>query len=298
MADAEVVRIGPLAEVPTRRPWHQHARKLLREQPLGAFGLAVFLLLIFVAIFAPILATHDPTARTVSDRLQAPSSSYWFGTDNHGRDIYSRVVYGARTSLFIGVGTVALGTTSGALIGLISAFYRRIDIVVQRLMDAIIAIPLFLLALAIVAVLGPSSRNVVIALAIAFVPIAARVIRSQALSVQQRPFVEAARASGANDLRILLRHVAPNCFAPFIIIASAGLALAILVEAALSFVGTGTTEPTPSWGLMLNRAQQYSPGAWWMSIFPGVAITMVVLGFSLFGDALRDVLDPRLRGSR
>jgi peptide/nickel transport system permease protein len=207
-------------------------------------------------------------------------------------------VYGARTSLFIGVGTVALGTTTGALLGIISAYYRRFDMIFQRLVDAIIAVPLFLLALAIVAVLGPSSRNVIVALAVAFVPIAARVLRSQALSIKERPFVEAARASGATDVRILIRHIAPNCFAPFIILASSGLALAILIEAALSFVGTGTTEPTASWGLMLNRAQQYVTQAWWMSVFPGVAITLVVLGFSLFGDSLRDVLDPRLRGSR
>jgi peptide/nickel transport system permease protein len=298
MAEAEAIRPGATTIRPAGRSRIRRARKLLREQPLGAFGLAIFLILIAVAALAPVIATHDPIARNVTDRLLPPSSQYWFGTDNHGRDIYSRVVYGARTSLFIGVGTVALGTTTGALLGIISAYYRRFDMIFQRLVDAIIAVPLFLLALAIVAVLGPSSRNVIVALAVAFVPIAARVLRSQALSIKERPFVEAARASGATDVRILIRHIAPNCFAPFIILASSGLALAILIEAALSFVGTGTTEPTASWGLMLNRAQQYVTQAWWMSVFPGVAITLVVLGFSLFGDSLRDVLDPRLRGSR
>jgi peptide/nickel transport system permease protein len=281
-----------------RSRWRRGLR-LLAEQPLGALGLAIFLILVALAVFAPVIAPHHPTLQDIPNRFASPSREHFFGTDHLGRDLFSRIVYGSRTSLFVGIGTVAIGTSLGTVIGLVSAYYRRVDFILQRLVDALLAIPLFILAVAVVAMLGPNMTNTVIALAIAFIPNTARVMRAQALSIQQRPFIEAARAAGANDLRILVRHLAPNCFAPYIILASTGLAVAILAEAGLSFLGLGTPPPRPSWGHMLSgSAQQFALTAPWLAVFPGLAITIVVLGFSLFGDALRDVLDPRLRGSR
>jgi peptide/nickel transport system permease protein len=262
-------------------------------------GLAICVLLVVVAVAAPVISTHDPYALDTNRRFDAPSADHWFGTDALGRDLYSRVIHGARTSLLIGVSSEALAGISGAIIGLASAYYRRLDLILQRLIDAMLAIPGLLLALAIVAVLGQSLTNTILAIAVASMPSTARVLRAQALSIQARPYVEAARAAGASDLRVLVRHVAPNCAAPFIILVSVGLATAILAEASLSFLGLGTPPPRPSWGRMLTGAvQQYAATAPWLAIFPGLAITVVVLGVNLFGDALRDILDPRLRGSR
>lgn len=279
--------------------WRRRALRLIARQPLGMAGLFVFLILIVCAVFAPVIATHPPNEVDMPSRFLAPSSDHWFGTDNFGRDIFSRIIYGARTSLLVGVTTVALGTSLGAAIGVASAYYARLDFVIQRFIDALLAIPNLLLALAIVAVLGPSLTNTILAIGVAFIPGATRVLRSQALSIQQRAYVEAARASGASDLRILARHIAPNCFAPYIIVASTGLATAILAEASLSFLGLGTPPPHASWGRMLTGSvQQYATTMPWLAIFPGLAITVVVFGFNLFGDALRDILDPRLRGSK
>lgn len=282
-----------------RRSWLRNVKMFVINQPLGTCGLLVLIFLILVAVFAPVIATHDPIANNVRNRFIAPNSTYYFGTDNLGRDLFSRIVYGARTSLYVAIFTVAIGTTTGAVIGIISAYYARLDILVQRVVDAMLAIPNLLLALAIISVIGPSLTNTIIAIGIGFIPGAARVLRSQALAIQQRPFVEAARLLGAGDVRILLRHIAPNCMAPYIILASNGLAFAIIAEASLSFLGLGTPPPRPSWGAMLSGSvQNYITFAPWLAIFPGLAITIVALGFSLFGDALRDVLDPRLRGSR
>jgi peptide/nickel transport system permease protein len=259
----------------------------------------VFLLLIVMAVFAPVIAQHHPTAQDIPNRFASPSLDHPFGTDQTGRDVFARIVHGARTSLIVGIGTVAIGTTAGAVLGLASAYYRRVDFVLQRVIDALLAIPLLILAVAVIAVLRPSLFNTILAIAIAFIPNTARVMRSQALSIQQRPFIESARAAGANDVRILARHLAPNCFAPFIVLASTGLAIAILAEASLSFLNLGTPPPRPSWGGMLSGgAQDYALTNPWLAVYPGAAITIVVLGFSLFGDSLRDILDPRLRGSR
>jgi peptide/nickel transport system permease protein len=289
--------LGPLSDS-ARRAWLHTVRSFVVKQPLGTFGLIVFLTLVATAVLAPIIATHDPEANKVVDKFTSPNTTYFFGTDNLGRDIFSRIVYGARTSLYIGIFTVALGTTTGAALGVISAYYSRVDMILQRIIDAMLAIPNLLLALAIISVIGPSFTNTIIAIGIGFIPGTTRVIRSQAIAVQQRPFVEAARSIGVSDLRILFRHIAPNCFAPFIILASNGLAFAILAEASLSFLGLGTPPPQASWGRMLSGSvQNYISFAPWLAIFPGLAITIVALGFSLFGDALRDTLDPRLRGS-
>ncbi|MGH2587892.1 MAG: ABC transporter permease [Dehalococcoidia bacterium] len=281
-----------------RKAWRHTVKAFIVNQPLGAFGLLVFIMLILVAAFAPVIATHDPIANNVRNQFTAPNRTYYFGTDQLGRDLFSRIVYGARTSLYVGIFTVAIGTTTGAAIGVISAYYARWDMIIQRFVDAMLAIPNLLLALAIVSVIGPSLRNTIIAIGVGLIPGAARVLRSQALAIQQRPFVLAARSIGAGDVRILLRHIAPNCFAPYIILASNGLAFAIIAEATLSFLGLGTPPPRPSWGAMLSGSvQNYIAIAPWLAIFPGLAITVVALGFSLFGDAVRDVLDPRLRGS-
>jgi peptide/nickel transport system permease protein len=283
----------------TRKSFADTAKTFVVTQPLGAIGLLVFILLIVAAVFAPVIATHDPIANKVVDQFQSPNSTYYFGTDNLGRDMFSRIIYGARTSLYVGIFTVTLGTSIGAVLGIISAYYTRLDMIIQRFVDAMLAIPNLLLALAIISVLGPSLTNTIIAIALGLIPSSTRVLRAQAISVQQRPFVEAARSIGAGDMRILFRHIAPNCFAPFIILASNGLAFAIIAEASLSFLGLGTPPPRPSWGAMLSGSvQSYITIAPWLAIFPGLAITIVALGFSLFGDALRDVLDPRLRGSR
>jgi len=284
---------------PLRKVWLRNTKLFVINQPLGAAGFLVFIVLIVSAVFAPVISTHDPIANNVSDQFQSPNSTYFFGTDQLGRDLFSRIVYGARTSLYVGIFTVAFGISIGATVGIISAYYPRLDIFIQRVVDAMLAIPNLLLALAIISVLGPSLTNTIIAIGIGLIPGTTRVLRAQAISIQQRPFIEAARSVGAGDMRILIRHLAPNCMAPIIILASNGLAFAIIAEASLSFLGLGILPPRPSWGAMLSGSvQSYITLAPWLAIFPGLAITIVALGFSLFGDAMRDVLDPRLRGSR
>ncbi len=273
--------------------------RLVKEQPVGTIGLVIFVGLVVVATFAPLIANHDPIANHVSDRLTSPNSTYYFGTDELGRDVFSRIVYGARISLYVGIFTVAFGTSIGAVLGIVSAYYTTLDFILQRFIDAMLGIPHLLLALAIVAVIGPSVTNTIFAIGVGFIPGSARILRSQAIAVRQRPFVESARSIGASDFRILVHHIAPNCFAPFIIVASNGLAIAILAEASLAFLGLGTPPPQASWGSMLSGGvQNYIVQAPWLGIFPGLAITVVTLGFCVFGDSLRDVLDPRLRGSR
>jgi peptide/nickel transport system permease protein len=284
---------------PLYRAWLHNIKLFVVTQPLGTAGLVVFIVLIVSAVFAPVIATHDPIANKVVDKFTSPNGTYFFGTDNLGRDLFSRIVYGARTSLYVGIFTVAFGISIGASVGIISAYYARLDMIIQRVVDAMLAIPNLLLALAIISVLGPSLTNTIIAIGIGLIPGTTRVLRAQAISVQQRPYIEAARSIGAGDMRILVRHIAPNCMAPIIILASNGLAFAIIAEASLSFLGLGILPPRPSWGAMLSgSAQSYITIAPWLAIFPGLAITIVALGFSLFGDAMRDVLDPRLRGSR
>jgi peptide/nickel transport system permease protein len=253
-----------------------------------------------VALLAPALASYDPYELRVVDRFTPPGGAFWLGTDEYGRDLLSRLLYGARISLYIGLLAVGLGTTSGTLLGLVSGYFGgKTDFILQRLTDWLLAFPTLVLALAIVAALGQSTTNVILAVAIVIIPTAARVIRATVLTVREQVFVEAGRAIGCSDGRLLLQHILPNCLAPYLILATAGLGNAILAEAALSFLGLGTPAPEPSWGTMLSgAAQQYIWRAPWMAIFPGAAISLAVFGFNLFGDALRDVLDPRLRGSR
>jgi peptide/nickel transport system permease protein len=258
------------------------------------------LLLVFVvvAVLAPALATHDPDLNNYRARVKPPSAEHWFGTDGFGRDIYSRVVHGARLSMYVGVFATLLGTTLGALAGLLSGFCGgRIDQFIQRCADVLFTLPGLVLAMAIVTMLGPSMLNVIIAIAIPRLPSTNRVIRSAVLAAKESLYVEASRAIGCRSWRIMLRHLLPNVTAPYIVVATAGLGGAILVEASLSFLGLGVPPPAPSWGRMLSvEGMRYFETAPWMAIFPGIFISAAVFGANLFGDALRDVLDPKLRG--
>ena len=280
-------RRGPMAKL-----W-----RFIRHKPLGAIGGLIILVFCLVAVFAPLIAPFDPIKIDSTRLLLAPNTQNLMGTDEFGRDIFSRLVYGARISLLVGLMAVVLGTTTGAILGLISGFFGgKLDAIIQRIMDTLMAFPMLVLALAMVAALGSSIQNVIIALAVVIMPNASRVIRSTTLSVRERPFVEAAYSLGFSKWRILFRHVLPNCIAPYIILATAALGSAILSEASLSFLGLGTPPPEPSWGAMLSgKTQRYMTEAPWLAIFPGLAITLVVFGFNFLGDALRDILDPKLR---
>jgi len=266
---------------------------------LGAFGAVVALILVFVAIFANLLANHDPYTIRVAEVFTGPTSSTWLGTDHLGRDVYSRIIYGARISLYVGIMSSFIGCTIGLVIGVASVhFGGKTDLIVQRFIDGMMAFPSLILAIAIMAALGSSLNNVVIALAIVYIPSTARILRSQSMVIKEMDYVLAARAVGAGDWRIIIKHMMPNCFALFIVIVTIHLGGAIIAEASLSFLGVGTPPNVPSWGGMLNgAAQSYVKTAPWVAIFPGLAIVVVVFSWNLLGDALRDVLDPRLRGT-
>jgi peptide/nickel transport system permease protein len=273
--------------------------RFLRREPLGAIGAALFLAMILVAVLAPVIAPHDPLDIRGSLTYRMPSVSAPFGTDKFGRDIFSRVLYGARISLYVGTLTVAFGTTFGLLIGLFSGYIGgALDTVVQRIVDSFQAFPPLILALAVVAALGQHLNNVVFALAVVTWPVASRVVRSAVLSQRKMLYVEAARAMGCRDARIVLRHILPNVFSVYLILATSALGAAILTEAALSFLGAGIPPPTPSWGTMLNEGATTAVVYPWIPIFPGIAISLAVFAFNFLGDGLRDYLDPRLRGSR
>jgi peptide/nickel transport system permease protein len=269
-----------------------------RKKPLGAIGFVILLAFMAMAVLAPQLATHDPDLNNYRARVKPPSAEHWFGTDNFGRDIFSRVVYGARISMYVGIAATLLGTSIGALAGLFSGFLGgKVDHVVQRIADVMFTIPGLILAMTIVTMLGPSMLNVIIAIAIPRIPDTNRVIRSAVLSVKESLYVDAAHAIGCANWRIMWRHILPNVIAPYIVITSAGLGGAILVEASLSFLGMGVPPPAPSWGRMLSlEGMRFFETAPWMAIFPGIFISAAVFGANLFGDALRDVLDPKLRG--
>lgn len=271
-----------------------------RRKPLGAAGLLLILLLTLMAIFAPLIATHDPEATIVRERLQPPSIAHILGTDGLGRDVFSRVVYGAQASLYVGLVAVGLGTIIGSFFGLLSGYFGgKFDFTLQRVMDMLMAFPMIVLALAILSALGASLLNVILALSVVLTPSANRVVRASVLSVRENQYVEAARAIGCGHGRILLVHILPNVAAPIIVLASITLGLAILVEASLSFLGLGPPPPTPTWGGMLSvEGRRFFERAWWLAVFPGLAISLAVLSFNLFGDALRDLWDPRLRGTR
>jgi peptide/nickel transport system permease protein len=252
-----------------------------------------------VAIFADQLATHDPITTSAAATLAPPGAEHWLGTDHLGRDTYSRIIFGTRVSLVVGVASTILGSFLGGVIGLLSGYFGgKLDLITQRLLDILQGLPLLVLALVMAASLGPSIPNVVVAISIPIMPRAARVIRSSVLSIREMQYVEAARALGLQHLRIAFRHVMPNTIGPFIVLMTAQLGSAILTEAALSFLGLGVPEPWPSWGRMLSvSAAEYAQKAPYLVLFPGIAISLAVFGSNLLGDALRDTLDPRLRGA-
>ena len=281
---------------------HHVVLEFVLRQPLGAFGLAVIVVMILAAALANWIAPHDPLAVDYVHLLGAPSPEHWLGTDSYGRDVLSRIIYGARTALAVGFLSSLLGSITGALIGVASAYFGgKIDLVVQRLMDIIQSFPIIVLAIAAAAILGKNivfgvDINLIIAIATPMAPNVARVVRSSALAIREMPYIDAARTAGFSHPRIILRHIVPNVTAPFLIMLTAYVGQAILLEASLSFLGLGVTEPVPAWGLMLTgAAADFYQQAPWMIVFPGVAISLAVFAFNLFGDSLRDWLDPRIK---
>ncbi len=272
--------------------------KFVLTKPLGAIGGLIILVMIFAAVFGESIAPYDPYELNQKLQFGAPTLAHPFGTDEFGRDLFTRIIYGTRIALIIGFSASFLGATGGALVGVVSAYLGgKTDLIIQRLVDIMLAFPLLILALAIVSVLGQSVFNLVIAIAIPVIPRTARIVRASALSAKEFVYVEAARAVGSSHMRVMFRHIIPNIMAPYLIVLTAQLGSAILTEASLSFLGLGTAEPEPSWGLMLSGgAPLYAEKAPWVAIFPGVAISLAVFGFNLLGDSLRDALDPRLRG--
>ena len=275
-------------------------RQFIVRKPLGALGLLIIVLLVGVAVFADVLERSDPNALDTGRLLQPPSAQAWFGTDQLGRDLYSRVIAGSRVAVTVGFVSVAIATIMGTAIGLVSGYYGgKVDLIVQRFVDAIIAFPALVLALAVVTAIGPSIRNLIIAIAVVSTPGFSRVVRASVLSVTNNAYIEAARSLGQTTPKILLLHVFPNVTAPIIVVATGSVGGAILAEAGLSFLGLGPPPPNATWGSMLAAdARFYITTAWWLAVVPSVAISLAVLGCNLFGDALRDALDPRLRGVR
>jgi peptide/nickel transport system permease protein len=272
-----------------------HSSLITRKNPIGALGAVAVAFVILVAILADVLAPYDPVAQ-IAPRLEAPTAAHLLGTDDFGRDILSRVIHGARVSLYVGIVSVGIALVSGSILGLLAGFHGgRIDSVIMRLMDVLFGLPAIVLAIAITSVLGPSLNSALIAIGIVYAPQFSRVARAPTLSLRERDFVIAARAIGAGDLWLVRRHILPNMTAPIVVQATVAFSTAILTEATLSYLGLGTQPPTPSWGTMLNAGKQVLLLAPWNSIFPGLAIALTVLGFNLLGDGLRDALDPRLR---
>jgi peptide/nickel transport system permease protein len=287
---------GTATLAPRLTPFDEVA-KFVRTKPLGAAGALIILGMMVVAALARTLAPYDAYEADYGAQFARPSAQHWFGTDEFGRDLMSRIVYGARIALFVGFTASFMGCTIGGLLGVTSAYLGgKVDLLLERLMDILLAFPQLILALAIASILGPAVQNVVIAISVPIIPRAARVVRATALSVKEHVYVEAVGALGAPRWRIILRHIVPNVVAPYIIMLTAQLGGAILAEAALSYLGLGAAEPTPSWGLMLSgSALSYAEKAPWIPLFPGIAISLGVFGFNLFGDSLRDALDPKLR---
>jgi peptide/nickel transport system permease protein len=277
--------------------WLSRTWQFARRNPLGAAGGLVIIVMFVLAAFADVIAPYNPVANAYDRLHQPPSFENWFGTDQFGRDVFSRIVYGARTALLVGFVSAFVGATIGLVLGVASAYFGgRVDLIFQRVLDVFMAFPLIIMALAVIAIFGTGAQNVIIAITIPFIPRCARVVRSSALAIREMPYIDAARANGFSHSRIILRHMAPNVMAPFLIMITAFVGQAILLEASLSYLGLGVQEPTPAWGLMLQGgAEEYAESAPWIAIFPGVAISLAVFGFSLFGDAIRDELDPKLR---
>ncbi len=280
-----------------RRSLARGALGFCRRQPLGTVGLAIVLVMIVAAGLAEWIAPYDPEENDFTAMMEAPSWAHLLGTDQFGRDLFSRIVYGARTALAVGFASAFVGGVAGLVLGVGSAYFGgRIDLLFQRVLDIMMAFPLIIMALAVVAVFGSGVYNVILAITIPLIPRCARVVRSSALAIREAPYVDAARALGFGHVRIIMRHMAPNVVGPFLILLTAFIGQAILAEASLSYLGLGVQEPVPAWGLMLQGgAEEYATTAPWIAVFPGLAIALTVFGISLFGDALRDAIDPKLR---
>jgi peptide/nickel transport system permease protein len=293
------IEIPAAARGPGRTGWGTVVWRFIRRKPLGAAGGLLMAVMVLTAVFADVLQTYEPIATDAANTLARPSGDHLLGTDHLGRDIYSRIVHGARVSLIVGLASALLGSVLGGVIGLLSGYLGgKTDLIAQRLLDILQGLPLLVLALVMSAALGPSIQNVIIAISIPIIPRAARVIRSSVLTIREMQYIEAARGLGVSHLRVAFRHILPNTVGPFIVLCTAQLGSAILVEATLSFLGLGVPEPYPSWGRMLSvSAAEYAQKAPHLVLFPGIAISLAVFGSNLLGDALRDTLDPRLRGS-
>jgi peptide/nickel transport system permease protein len=289
--------VADVAREVARPGWVKAVAQFARRRPLGAAGALIVLLMALSAASAGLIAPYDPLATDYAAMLSRPGPDHWLGTDAFGRDVLSRIIYGSRTALLVGFASSFMGATLGALIGVASAYFGgRIDLSIQRVVDVFLSFPLIILALAVVAILGTGVGNVILAITVPMIPNCSRVVRSSALAIREMPYVDAARAQGFGHRRIIFRHMLPNVVAPYLIMLSAYLGQAILLEASLSFLGLGVTEPTPAWGLMLRGgAVEFAETAPWMAIFPGLAISLGVFAFNLFGDSLRDALDPKLR---
>lgn len=305
---SEATTEAQFEELAAKKPFIDECKDMARKQPLGVFGLIIVVIMIFMAIFADVVAPFDPYQEHFTNSLEGPGAELMhpetlepygtalLGTDEFGRDLLSRLIYGSRTALFVGFVCAIVGAFGGLILGVASAYFGGMfDLVLQRILDIFMAFPLIILALAVVATLGNGIENVIIAIIIPFIPQCARVVRSNALAIREIPYVDAARALGFGHMRIILRHMSPNVMAPFLIMLTSFLGQAILLEASLSFLGLGVQDPIPAWGLMLTNASEFFEGAPWVAIYPGVAISLAVFGFNLFGDAVRDTLDPRLR---
>lgn len=280
-----------------RSQWREVWR-MLKKNKMALVGLGILVILVLLALFADVIADYDTVVikQNLANRLKGPSAEHWLGTDEFGRDIFARLVHGARVSLKVGIIAVGISIVLGGILGALAGFYGgRIDNIIMRIMDVFLAVPSILLAIAIVSALGPSILNLMVAISISSVPSYARIVRASVLSIRDQEFVEAARAIGANNARIIFRHIIPNSLAPVIVQGTLGVASAILSTAGLSFIGLGIQPPAPEWGSMLSGGRQYLRYAWWVTTFPGVAIMITILSLNLLGDGLRDALDPRLK---
>jgi peptide/nickel transport system permease protein len=292
--DTDIEREAGTPPAAESAPRWRRTLRIVAGNKLALFGVFILVVLVLFALFGPWIAPYDPTQISVPDRLQPPSLSHPFGTDDLGRDVFSRVVLGARVSLLVGFVAVGISLTGGTLVGLLAGFYGgKLDDGLMRCMDVIFAFPAVLMAIVVLAVLGPGTVNAMIAIGIVYTPIFARITRSSVLSVREEVYVRAARSVGAGDGRLLRLHILPNIVAPVIVQTTISLAFAILSEAALSFLGLGTQPPTPSWGRMLSEGRGFIEQAWWIALFPGLAIFFTVFAFNVMGDAFRDALDPR-----
>lgn len=279
------------------RSWWAATIRFFRRQPVGSIGIVIVAVFGLCGLLANWISPYSPTANDFAAMTEAPSWAHWLGTDQLGRDILSRILFGARTAFIVGITSAVIGGFSGLILGVGSAYFGgRVDLLLQRINDIIMSFPLIIMALAVVSIFGTGVHNVIVAITIPLIPRCQRVVRSSALAIRSVPYVDAARALGYSHTRIILRHMAPNVVAPFLIMLTSFVGQAILAEAALSYLGLGVQEPVPAWGLMLQGgAEEYASTAPWIAIFPGLAIMLTVFGINLFGDALRDVLDPKLR---